>query len=1004
MGNSVEVQTDFSGGMRRDALIYADNECADVSGFWHHRGALESMKGPLAIGGYAGSANDRDELTIYSHGTYKHQDGRIFLVERRASSLWLGLPDMDYDRPSSTGAVLYDLKDITENCKAANPAHGDLVNHGTLTEKLWSGNVRSFNNGAYLSVDESATDMNTSSFTLEAWIKVPTTASAINEYIIIDNRVTGTTKRGYLLSVNMGCLLCEVNEDFGNAAKHILAWDNHAVTGRDLRDGAWHHVAAVWNRDGGAYTALLLYVDGTVAVNPTFSGTVAYHNTTTAGQVFRVGLDVDGDNGFYGDIGTVSIKAEAYSEATIDAHYTAEAPRYAAAGEVNYNWYPMHGNSITTSNANYIRERSKVCGETFVQWGENLYCASDEPGLQDYLLTWRGTVICKGSVISSSDVNGTLYTQAGTDYLWQIDVGTGDLDTDGPIPGDTIYLYDHTGTGEWQLTGHTIKFVKRNGDTCTVHVHGDGWSTTGKGSGGGNYCDYVIVRTHRMGTQEAGTCTAADAGSGSGLTGTYNYIWRYVNTLTGGYYGAFSSIGTVTVTSNDVTLSGWATNPTDLRVNRLEIYRQTVDTDGNGGAYYIVKAVDMIDYAAGADATEYWQRVALASTYTDNGLADGDALTDTATEYYERPGAYSNIRAFRQILYAVDNNLLRFSSLGLPEYMSTADSRTTLVTEAELQGGSIEIGQNIKDRITAYIPEVGAYQSSGISGANLLVFTKSNAFRWYGDSRSTFQLVPTFAVGAVNQKTVANAGGLIVWCDGDKVWSLASGADVPVEISGKMWPYGIRNYITAADKEGCLEAWCADYWQGYYLLSGSESSASPNTIWCYHVASGTWTRYAMGVRDFSQWTRPGNPGGWVITGSPVADTPTGELDMLWGNSSVHVFSVTSRPLMPNDTEPDTLLCDRHISRIASVWKAPLTSDITVTITPYTDGDTTTPAATATTGTIAHVDTATGQRRIVRSGALACNGWILQVKITGSSIVSGTRLEAIVPEFARHGKA
>jgi hypothetical protein len=971
------------------------NELADLYGFWHHRGCLDTMPGPLVVTGTGSGANERDELTVYSHTPYKHTDGRTYIIQRRASSLWVGVPNTDFDRPQvgTHSMVLWDMKDAGETCLAASLSTTAMTNYGTTTNELWSGSVRTFRKGSYLQVDDPGTDCAALTRTIEVWFRC--TGSEDRIHTILSTCVSGATACGYNIRLTAdGYLQAEINQSKG--ASQYRAAVASGASAVDLRDSAWHHAAVTWDPADDLKLYLGSATGAMTLQTVTRTGTVAAWNTDVGGQVLYVGRSADSTDNygwFVGDIAGVSVLySHVQSASALAASHVIEAPRYAAASATAYNWYPLHAGSLLSNTASYIRERSKACGETFRQIGEGLVCASNEPSEQDFMLSWRGTLITKGT-LSSTGTNE--YDLGATNYGWQTSTTDGSPNQSGPLPGDTLYLKDHSlGTaGEWLMAGHVLKWTGRT----EVFSFDDIVDTTGKGAGGTNTVDYCIVRLHRTGTQEGSTCTAVDAGSGSGLTGIYQYVWRYVNTLTG-YYGAFSTESTqVSVTSNDMTVSGWAAQPTDQGVTRLEIYRRLVSAAGVEGPYCLVKSVDTLHYEdpLGATGTHYWHRNDLATTYTDNGWANGDALTDTCTEYYERPGAYSNVQVHDQRLVAVDKNQLRLSSMNLYEYMSSADARAVTVTAALLQGAVVQVGYSEQEEITAYCSEIG-YGTSGVPGANLLIFTKDRASRFYGTSRADFSYVPAFDVGCINQGSLANGDGQLFWNDGNRIVTLAPGSNMPVEISGTMWPDGIRKHITATDKEACMRAWSAIYWHGWYLLAYSESGYQPDATWCYHIASGTWTRYPYGFMDFAQWDRAGNPGGRILTGSvPDGAAATGNISALWEDTASYNFMALSRIMTPPG-----LMKSGHVDRITSAWKSPVGTNVTVAITAYADGDTVNAPGDTVSKTLDNVAATSGKRVLVSSGELGTNSWLLQAKFSGTSTVA-TRLEAIKAEFAGH---
>lgn len=1039
---AILLQNDFRGGMRRDTSNVDVTELADLSGMWHQNSDLEPMKGPSvlipvtrAVDGFAppcSALNDRGENVVYSHMPYVTDDGRTCIVARRDNSLWIAIPNTDYDRHySDYGKGFFDMKDLTDNVYN-RAGTGYLYNVGTVRNTLWSGNVRSFDSGSYLEDSDDAADIGAevaaNNFALEAWIRSPASNLGRAQPIISKHMATPTA-RGYALYLNAsGYLIGSVYYDYSATPNPLYVLSTYAV---NLCDGNWHHIVMTYTRGTGNYP--VLYVDtpaSGAAKTVTTEGTPGTWDITATGIHMSIGgYSPDTYNVssayFGGDIGSVSIYTRSsgtvLAGGTIRDHYVTELPRYVAPTAISYNWYPLHGHSMVANAAHnavsYIRERSTACGETMVQIGANFICASNTPSEDDLPLAWRGTIIRRGLVKSDTVVAYSRpYTVSDTVYAQG-------LYNTGVLPGDTLYIKDYTldaTYGKWLLAGYPVTYVGY-GSQMDFWVPSIAPATTGKGGGSSDYCEYCIVRTHRLGTQ-AGTTTTATLTAYTGVlpAGTYSYIWRYVN-LTSRYYGKFSTPSTDLAVDGTkrIDISGWQTQPDDLGVNRLEIYRAEV-VAGQIMPYYLVKAVNThtttgADGPNGADGTKYVSRTDLDATYSDTGAwttvtgIDGTTLTtptettqltDTTTEYYDRPGAISNVRVHNQRLYAVDGNLLRMGALDPGyEYMSDEDARTHKVTEAEYMGGTVQIGRSISEPVTAYIAEMGSYSTTGKTGSNLLVFTAERAMRWYGWSRSDFGLEEAFGVGSINQACMVNAGGFLIWNTGDRIVGLSIGNNHPESISDKLWPYGIQSYITAADKSACLKSWCAMFWNGWYLLSGSLSSTTPDTTWCYHLASGTWTSYPYGFHDLSQWELPGSTMRPILSGSVHG---TGAISGLWQDSAVYNFSILTGPVAPSGGSIAEIFQDRHINQVKTAWKEAVgTAEFTQAV--FVNGATAGSAAFSESLTVPTAGSATGQRGLVKSSQMAAIGWQVQLKISGTPTV-GPRLEAILYDFGGHGSA
>ena len=623
-----------------------------------------------------------------------------------------------------------------------------------------------------------------------------------------------------------------------------------------------------------------------------------------------------------------------------------------------------------------------------------------------------------------------------TDYNW-VDAGV--------QPGDTLYIKDPTNSF-WIMTGHTIKALASARNNNTFYLDDCGADTLG------NWVDYCIVRLHRPGVAPAGGCTATAHVGGTGLTGTFNYIWRYYNSKTA-YYGLFSAVSSpdVTVANGSIDVSGWPAQPPDLDVDTLEIWRTRTDAVGAPAQvdsnYYLWKSVSLGGTASSlmGDGVPVTLRVGAATTYTDDGSVvinqTENALTDNAVAYYERAGALCLVRAHDGRLYAAQQNMLYMSALDTIEYMPSSAAQDPLATSSSAgvtQGGTVQIGVSPAEPITAMTSDMGNFSTDGVSGTDLLIFTNKRAMRWYGTDQTSFQLVAGFGFGCVNQRSLVHAGGQMVWNTGDHIvtlnipWSMYMSMhpqyNCPVIMSQKMWPYNIRQYITAADVERCLAAWSAVFWNGWYILSGSLSAYEPDTTWVCRMPmemqeaqnAVTWTSYPYGFNDFQLWNAPGAAGGWLLTGSVTtpqtggrqlqggysANTPTGNISALWQDEARFNFSVTTAPLhfsqAPGNPVVDALadIEWKHTDRVASVWKCPVGSDVNITLQGFSDGDLSNPGSPQLAKTIPHA-TVSGKRTLEKWGQIV-HGRYVQLTIAGTSTVPA-RLEVIVVEPELQGR-
>jgi hypothetical protein len=150
-----------------------------------------------------------------------------------------------------------------------------------------------------------ALDFGTGDFTVEAWVK--TTVNG--ERAIVSKRASSTGPYWQLT----------VTDDSGRAGTIRVNVSDGAVTrelygpARRVDDGAWHHVAAVFDRDVGT----TVYVDG---VSLATAGPVPGDLSSTG--PFLVGKST-GYGYFQGDIDEVAVYPAAVAAARVQAHHLA---------------------------------------------------------------------------------------------------------------------------------------------------------------------------------------------------------------------------------------------------------------------------------------------------------------------------------------------------------------------------------------------------------------------------------------------------------------------------------------------------------------------------------------------------------------------------------------------------------------------------------------------------------------------------------------------------------
>jgi len=408
------------------------------------------------------------------------------------------------------------------------------------------------------------------------------------------------------------------------------------------------------------------------------------------------------------------------------------------------------------------------------------------------------------------------------------------------------------------------------------------------------------------------------------------------------------------------------------------------------------------------------KRLDLAAKYVDSGWGTGAALPADAYAH-ARPGALRSVRVFNNRIYGLGANqnahYLNFSSLGEHDYWPSTLWDYQSAASGTTYGGSVKVGANTNDRVTAVVPEGGAYDALGIVGGNLLVFTESDAKRWFGWDWSDFRLESAFSGGCQAPRTAVNAGGQIIWCGRDHILSVPAGGSVPVPIDLKLFPNGLRQLITQTTLRGMSETmrkWNACFWDNKYFLSIVTSGSVPSLTLVYDLLTQTWTSIPQGFNDMLAWSRPGWNGERILTGSSAVSTSYngaawGDISQLFVGTSGYAWKWLSRPLY-FESAPDFM---KTLKRITLCFTAPEGSDETVTVNVYTDGDappfcgsySPTPVYAGTSQAIAHNDSRTEIRKyVVVSPQIAGRLFQLQVCAAGTRPV---RLDWALCEYVTH---
>lgn len=156
----------------------------------------------------------------------------------------------------------------------------------------------------YISTNYSGISGNTAK-TIEAWIKTTKNSITSGQSVIVDWGTLGTGTRFTFCILTNNAIRLEVQ---GSGLSGNIA----------VNDGAWHHVAAVYNPT--ATNKVSLYVDGILDTAGNLTTTV---NTGLATTV-RIGSRIDTVNFFQGDIDEVRIWDKALTQAEIQANKNIE--------------------------------------------------------------------------------------------------------------------------------------------------------------------------------------------------------------------------------------------------------------------------------------------------------------------------------------------------------------------------------------------------------------------------------------------------------------------------------------------------------------------------------------------------------------------------------------------------------------------------------------------------------------------------------------------------------
>lgn len=251
----------------------------------------------------------------------------------------------------------------------------------------------------------------------------------------------------------------------------------------------------------------------------------------------------------------------------------------------------------------------------------------------------------------------------------------------------------------------------------------------------------------------------------------------------------------------------------------------------------------------------------------------------TAFSYVDRQPApaVTSLRTYNDRLWGINahyQGYLQFSSLANPEYWPLLEAVPT-ETGRLVDGGAVRIG-GAGDRITGFVPEVGAYSSQGRTGSALLVFTTRGSSRVFGRDWTDFHTDAAYPVGCIAGGSIVNARGVIMWRSRDGIMSCPAGGSQPVCVSDVIPEFFAPSLAQRAIAAGGhivdspVDEDASDvaiFWQGLYIIA----------------CGGDGNPMAMAFSPGSGWFGLDYVNG--VTGFRVTESEKGYGDLLWCTDS-----------------------------------------------------------------------------------------------------------------------
>ncbi len=258
--------------------------------------------GKDAVGAGSSFTGDIDEVELFGRAVPEAELQTIYLsgAGGKCKCLTLATPLRAWwPLDETTGATAVDV---------LGASNGSYIGGATHVTGEVAGGVHTAGGSQYVTApSNSALNVGTGSFSLDAWVKTTTTGTQT----IVDKR-TGPPYLGYSLFMSSGYLGCQLADGVG-----IIQFSNYGSNTSPINDGAWHFVAMVVDRAAGTAGGKL-YVDG-VAIQ-TFNPTLRASSLTNSGA-FLIGKAFNGGSWLDGDIDEVELVGGPLSPVEIQSLY-----------------------------------------------------------------------------------------------------------------------------------------------------------------------------------------------------------------------------------------------------------------------------------------------------------------------------------------------------------------------------------------------------------------------------------------------------------------------------------------------------------------------------------------------------------------------------------------------------------------------------------------------------------------------------------------------------------